>query len=465
MSALPAAQEALDLVVADLGQPPVEVLPSTAGERDIRAAAAALAEHPRGGLLAFLVGDPALAALLQARLGVEEGSRFAEVQSVPVAEGHLLLALVPARPRPAARPQIATPVRPPRSQDPRLPEQRPVEGATMYELDEDALGDLGQPRAMLQGWPSGYGVLGRWALAAGAAVEVGRALVPTVAGLLALGQRPELFLPGARLVARVDGAEVVFTGDARRQVKLALRWDPLMRGLPPEVLAPLLVNAIAHRDWSVAAEARPIEVVREGPHLEVRSPGTLVHGATTNPNLLALLCRQGLARGQGTGLRRVAEALNRLGARPMSLVARGGEVTAVVDLPWRALPRSPAPPRRPEPRLLQPVETPPVPVAPPPAPEAPPDPVPTPATPTLPPTPAPAPPPTPVYRSAEDRQEELLAHVRQHGRQTTRELFTALGWTRATTRAVLAGLVESGKIRATAGNPNAPYQAYEVCPG
>ncbi|MFH1463505.1 MAG: hypothetical protein ABIO70_03885 [Pseudomonadota bacterium] len=463
MSALPAAQEALDLVVADIGQPPVEVLPPTAGKRDIHAAAATLAADPRGGLLAILAGDPALAALLHARLGMEVGSRFAEVQSVPVAEGHLLLALVPPRPHPAPRPYATPPEHPRRPLDSKLPDQRPVEGATMHELDEDALGDLDLPRAMLQGWPCGYGILGRWALAVGAAVEVDRALVPTVAGLLALGRRPELFLPGACLIARVDGAEMVFRGDARRQVKLALRCDSLMRGLSPEILAPLLVNAIAHRDWSAAAEARPVEVVREGSRVEVRNPGALVRGATTNPGLLALLCRQGLARGQGTGLRRVAEALVRLGARPMSLVARGGEVTAVLDLPWRSLPRNPAPPRPPEPRPPQPVL---VPVAITPAPVAPPEVVETPATPPLPPShePPPTPTPAPVYRSAEDRQEELLVHLQSHGRQTTRELFTALGWTRATTRAVLAGLVEAGMVRATAETQNAPYQAYEICP-
>jgi len=84
-----------------------------------------------------------------------------------------------------------------------------------------------------------------------------------------------------------------------------------------------------------------------------------------------------------------------------------------------------------------------------------------------PPQPAPAPPkPSRAprqYRSAEDRQAELLDHLRSNGKRSTKEIVNELGWSRGTTRAVLAALVDEGLVETTAASPSAPYQAYEAC--
>lgn len=66
------------------------------------------------------------------------------------------------------------------------------------------------------------------------------------------------------------------------------------------------------------------------------------------------------------------------------------------------------------------------------------------------------------YRTAEDRQRELCAVLEERGSLTTRELIVALGWTRATTRKVIADLVEQGTVRGQRANSQSPYQAWRL---
>ena len=494
MSDLPAAQEMFDAIREDMGDPPCEVLDGVAGPRAARKAAALLSRGPRGGLIAAVMSDHAAASLIAARLKGMEGKEFLEVRTVPVREGTLILAHVPPCPKPRSRSRAAG-ARAARAMfDLDSAEVRPALGATMQELDDDAFAELNLRGVPVEGLSTRFGVLGRRMLAVGVAVERGRDFVPTVAGLLVFGHRPELFMPGARLVVNVNGEEVVFTGKAAEMVRSALRWKPLTRAMGRELVEPLLINAIAHRDWSVEAEEQPILVTRRGSRLEVSHPGTISRRAPPNPALLSLLVRIGLTRGVGSGVRHVNKAMKGMAGRPMSLAARSGTVVAVLEMPWRDYAAEDAAEARArEARAVgeggalghaQPVEhvvveTPALELAPPPVVQAPSPPVQdtpvlgVPPTFTAPPAvvaplqPAPALPKPPraprQYRSAEDRQAELLDHLRSNGKRSTKEIVGELGWSRGTTRAVLAALVDEGLVETTAASTNAPYQAYEAC--
>ena len=488
MSDLPAAQDLFDAVRKDMGDPPYVVLDGVPGPRAARAAAERLARHPRGGLVAAVMGDHAAASLITVSLKRMVGEEFVDVRSAPVKEGTLILAEVPPRPKPRSRSRVGEARAARAMLDFDSAELRPVLGATMQELDDDAFADLNLRGVPVEGLSTRFGVLGRRMLAVGVAVERGRDFVPTVAGLLVFGHRPELFIPGARLVVNVNGEEAVFTGRAAEMVRSALRWKPLTRAMGKELVGPLLVNAIAHRDWSAEAEEQPILVTRRGSRLEVSHPGSISRGAPHNPALLSLLVRVGLARGEGSGMRHINETMKGLAGRPMSLAGRGGTVVAVLEMPWRDYAAEDAAEARaresrvvgggeglalPQPVEAGAVETPaPMPVAPPvvQAPSPPAQPPPAVAMQPVvvePPLPAPAPPLPPraprQYRSAEDRQAELLDHLRTHGKRSTREIVEELGWSRATTRAVLAALVDEGLVETTAASQNAPYQAYEAC--
>ncbi len=496
MSDLPAADEMFDAVRDDMGDPPYEVLDGVPSLRAARKAAERLSRNPRGGLVVGVMADHAAAILITTRLKGMEGKEFVEVCTVPVREGTLILAEVPPRAtrKPRSRTAMARSARAKLDLD--SAELRPVLGATMQELDDDAFARLNLRGVPVEGLSTRYGVVGRRMLAVGVAVESGRDFVPTLAGLLVFGHRPELFMPGARLVVNVNGDEAVFTGRAREMVRSALRWKPLTRAMGRELVEPLLINAIAHRDWSVEAEEQPILVTRRGSRLEVSHPGRISRGAPPNPALLSLLVRVGLMRGVGSGIRLVNEAMKGLAGRPMSLAARGGAVVAVLEMPWRDYAAEDAAEARarearaacegealghPQPAGHVVVEAPapvpgPLPVVhaqPPPAQLTPvlgvPPTVAAPPAAVPPPQPAPAPPKPPraprQYRSAEDRQAELLDHLRSNGKRSTREIVDELGWSRGTTRAVLAALVDEGLVETTAASANAPYQAYEACEG
>ena len=67
-----------------------------------------------------------------------------------------------------------------------------------------------------------------------------------------------------------------------------------------------------------------------------------------------------------------------------------------------------------------------------------------------------------VYRSADDRQAELLQVLCNHGRLSRRQLQEQLGWTRSTLRDVLRAAVEAGNVAKLAPHPRSPFQVYEV---
>ena len=189
---------------------------------------------------------------------------------------------------------------------------------------------------------------------------------PTVAGLILLGAAPQRFLPHAYISAlripsteiatppldqkRIDGRAFDLLVDAERFLEFHLLRRHRIRGMEPEVVPELplpalrevLVNAVAHRDYTVAG---PIRVLVFEDRVEVRSPGGLPNSVRLaqlpagvhvlrNPTLYNLLLKRGLVTDAGSGIPRLIQLVReRTGTEPTLRLA-GDEF--VVTLPRTA---------------------------------------------------------------------------------------------------------------------------------
>lgn len=123
------AANALALVHAELGAPPIQVLAPATDAASLRAAVAEAARYPKGGLLVLLA--PNAGALTQARAGLATHAQL-DLQALQVSEGALLLAHVPSATR---RAQPARPAPTPWS----TPDTMSVPGSSAQDLDDDIL--------------------------------------------------------------------------------------------------------------------------------------------------------------------------------------------------------------------------------------------------------------------------------------------------------------------------------------
>jgi predicted HTH transcriptional regulator len=462
------ATDALALVHAELGEPPITVLDPAAGPRALRRAVADAARDPEGGLLAVLAADAA--ALTLPRTWLATGPR-AELHTMPVEEGVLLLARVPGTGQRAVA-ERARPVAWATA------DATPVTGATEDDLDDDGVRRLLEK--VDERCPATHGsnterYLGRRGILA----LDGRRWRPTVAAMLVAGLRPELFVPGCAVELEVDGEGRELRGTVPELVRRF--GEGLVACVDADLLAEVVLNALLHRDWSVEV---PVRVGLSGERLVVTSPGALPTGAPRravhpNPLLLHFAEALGLTSGAGRGLRDVARRLEAIRRRPFSLVERQGEVWFVADVrrarERRAAPRNPEPAQVTSPPLVTASSA----TTPAPSPEpvpatslaiAPPAPTPPPTESSYRPAPAPAaavasPPaaiPVLLPRDPDDRAAAVLAALRAQGQATTRELAAALGCSRPVVGKVLTALVAEGRVRPTVSAGRSPFQSYEV---
>lgn len=163
--------------------------------------------------------------------------------------------------------------------------------------------------------------------------EVGGELRPTCAGLLLFGRNPQAFLPQARiLLARYPGTSPTeeplreeaggTLPDQLRQAETFLRAH-MRRGrfrveeerievteYPLEAVHEALVNAVAHRDYSIEGDTIRVHMFRD--RLEIHSPGRLPGPVTVenirqkrfsrNPAIARVLAEMGLLRQVGYGM-------------------------------------------------------------------------------------------------------------------------------------------------------------------
>ena len=451
--------ETLALIHADVGEPPLVLLDPRDGPRPLRAAFADAARSDDGALLALLARGPAEAALVRTWLPL---THAVDYQVVPVLEGELVLVYVPGR----AVALASTPavVRRP------TPDVLPVPDATANDLDDGLI-----RRVLVQA-----GRADDRSLAATATNEErflalhdvlahdGARWRPTVAAMVALGRRPELFLPGCAVIGAVDGQAINVSGPLPRLLRTLDRT--VDTAVDRVVLLEAVLNALLHRDWDDTTT--PVRVTIDGERVNVVQPGRLVGGAPArpshrNPKLVEFAVALGLTCGDGRGLADVTRRLAQARRSPPSLVGCEGTVRFVAEVP-RAR-RAAATPRHlppvPAARVVSAHRVVPLKM---------PATVPSPTAPTArvapPSQPAPVPPPIALQhvvpallpRDPDDRTTAVLAALRARGRASTREIAATLGCSRPVIGKVLTALVAEGRVRPTVADGHSPFQAYEV---
>ena len=165
---------------------------------------------------------------------------------------------------------------------------------------------------------------------------------PTLAGLLSFGVNPQAFLPYAKITAAyIPGKDISippfdkkdFNGKIpemlekfMQYLRIYIREEHRIRALEPEVyfeipeeaLREAIVNAVAHRDYTVRA---PIRVLIFEDRIEFRSPGKLPNTVTIesikiggahvlrNPTIYNLLLKMGLVTDLGSGVMRMIKLI------------------------------------------------------------------------------------------------------------------------------------------------------------
>lgn len=439
MTALRTFEEVVEALVEQFGDIDAQFLTSTTRPERFVEAICELAGD-RGGLL--LVRGSArswIATHRAARRGVEgwlkewQGSPIVEAVSTRTTEG----ALLALRVRP-----MAMVVR---------DELRLVEGAAIEHLDMaavrrlDALREL-DPDASWEGLTA----IELGLLELGIARRDGDGVAPTVAGMVAFGRRPHLFVPGMRVRYVDEGGERWIEGNARELVGALLDEPEVLRGVGGSAMAELVVNAVAHRDWSAAAEDEPVEIRREGDRVEVRNLGLFEpRGGPPNPALAQLLAARDLMRVSGSGRGEVRGWLKRQRARGVTWVGRKGEVRVVVEVAaeWP----KPVPALQPATRRQ---------ATPAPVPRSVPRAAPLPASPSV--DDAAGDSDAVVYRTLENRQQDVIDLLVEGGHQTRRQLQEALGWSRSTMRKVLEELIAEGRVTPSADPIRSPFRTYRL---
>jgi len=189
---------------------------------------------------------------------------------------------------------------------------------------------------------------------------------PTIAGLLLFGREPQAHLPFAQInAARFPGLDVVappsdrkdITGrlldmlaDAERFLHLQLRRPHVIRGfepeprpeLPDEALREALVNAVAHRDYTVAG---PVRLFVFDDRVEIRTPGKPpnsidaeamragVH-VVRNPRVYSRISDAGMVTRAGSGIPRIVALVRDATGEDIGIDVREYEV--LLSIPRRA---------------------------------------------------------------------------------------------------------------------------------
>ncbi|MDL1972367.1 MAG: putative DNA binding domain-containing protein [Deltaproteobacteria bacterium] len=175
---------------------------------------------------------------------------------------------------------------------------------------------------------------------------------PTLAGLLFFGNDPQYFLPYAKVIgAYIEGEDIAtppmdkkdFTGrisqileDSMKFIKLYLEERHTIKGLEPEIhleipevaLREALINALAHRDYTVSA---PIRIFIFTDKVEFHTPGRLPNTVTVesmkiggahvlrNPTIYNFFAKMGLVTEVGSGVFRIIELVRKKLNKEVSL--------------------------------------------------------------------------------------------------------------------------------------------------
>ena len=230
-------------------------------------------------------------------------------------------------------------------------------GATLDDLDWDAAQDYATRLGALGGAGAEEALLKRGCLALAPSGPR-----PTHAGLLLFGREPQRILRGALvLAARFPGEDM---SDSFQKQEIAgnlpdmlrkmeaflhdhLRRDVVMgRGmarteqyeLPLEAARELVVNAVAHRDYSISGDSIRVFLFRD--RMEVHSPGALPGPMTVanlkderfsrNPALVQVLSDLGFIERLGYGVDRIIAVMHERSLREPEFSETGGGFHALL---------------------------------------------------------------------------------------------------------------------------------------
>ncbi len=197
------------------------------------------------------------------------------------------------------------------------------------------------------------------------AQEVKNNVQPTLAGMLFFGNQPQQFVPYAYITAlRIPGRSLDIPPSDRKKIEGPLpamleeavrflyihlpishhihKLDPEAQiEFPDVVLRELLVNALAHRDYTVEG---PVRLFIFDDRVEIRSPGQLPNSITLdsmrlgvhvlrNPTIYNIFLRLGLVTDAGSGIPRVIAQLQRTTGILPDLKVEGNEFVISLHRP------------------------------------------------------------------------------------------------------------------------------------
>jgi ATP-dependent DNA helicase RecG len=184
----------------------------------------------------------------------------------------------------------------------------------------------------------------------------------SVAGVLFLARNPQHWLPTASVTAlripgtdistapsdqkRIEGRLLTVLDDSKRFLEIHLPRPHHIQGLAPEVTPELptevlreaLVNAVAHRDYTISA---PIRLLVFDDRIEIRTPGTLPNTVTLeslpfgihvlrNPMIYNMLLRVGLVTDAGSGIPRMIRLVRQTTGGELTFRYEGNEFVLVL---------------------------------------------------------------------------------------------------------------------------------------
>ncbi|HOV31909.1 MAG TPA: putative DNA binding domain-containing protein [Candidatus Hydrogenedens sp.] len=187
--------------------------------------------------------------------------------------------------------------------------------------------------------------------------------IPTVAGLLFFGKNPQKYLKEARIVCSyipgndisLEPADLKSIGgtipdmieDSERFINLYLierhkikDFEPeLYPELPLAAIRELVINALAHRDYTIAA---PVRIIIFLDRIEIHSPGTLPNTVTIdkikvggahvlrNSTIYTLLYKFRFVTDLGSGIRRACELVKNKINKEVDFKQTDSEFTVIV---------------------------------------------------------------------------------------------------------------------------------------
>lgn len=186
---------------------------------------------------------------------------------------------------------------------------------------------------------------------------------PTLAGILFFGENPQFFIPEARISsAYIEGNDISISPsdkkdcggkiqqvieDAMRFLIIYVKEKHIIKGIESEklpdiedfVLREALVNAIAHRDYTINA---PVRILIFSDRIEFHTPGKLPNTVTVdnikiggahvlrNPTIYNLLDKMGLVTDLGSGVRRIIESVKKNIGKEVELKVTESEFTLTI---------------------------------------------------------------------------------------------------------------------------------------